>query len=81
MTCFSIVIVLHSLNRLFSLVVLLIMYCVVKSHFMPLFMQKIKKKKRMEDCRPSPAMSDEEFERECIFHAPEKTCPADLLSE
>jgi len=47
MTCFSIVMVLHYLYRaavsaLFSLVVLLITYCVVKSHFI-LWFELIKK--------------------------------------
>jgi len=51
MTCFSIVMVLHYLYRpavsaLFSLVVLLITYCVVKSHFILLFEQIKKEKKR-----------------------------------
>ena len=51
MTCFSIVMVLHYLYRaavstLFSLVVLFITYCVVKSHFILLFEQIKKKKKR-----------------------------------
>ena len=53
MTCFSIVMVLHYLYRaavsaLFSLVVLLITYCVVKSHFILLFEQINKEKKEKE---------------------------------
>ena len=53
MTCFSVVVVglLHYLyraavNALFSLVVLFIMYCVVKSHFILLFEQIKKEKKK-----------------------------------
>jgi len=54
MTCFSIVIVLHYLYRaavsaLFSLVVLLITYCVVKSHFILLF-EQIKKERKERMC-------------------------------
>jgi len=55
MTCFSIVTVLHYLYRaavsaLFSLVVLLITYCVVKSHFILLFEQiKKEEKKKVQD--------------------------------
>jgi len=50
MTCLSIVMVLHYLYReavsaLFSLVFLLIMYCVVKLHFILLFEQIEKEKK------------------------------------
>ena len=53
MTCFSIVMVLHYLHRaavsaLLSLVVLLITYCVVKSHFILLFEQINKEKKEKE---------------------------------
>ena len=61
MTCLSIVMVLHYLYRaavsaLFSLVVLLITYCVVKSHFILLFEQIKKERKRIitiniSDCR------------------------------
>jgi len=51
MTCLSIVMVLHYLyraavNALFSLVVLLIMYCVVKLHFILLF-EQIKKQNKI----------------------------------
>ena len=51
MTCFSIVMVLHYLYRAavsasFSLVVLLITHCVVKSHFVLLFEQRKKKRKK-----------------------------------
>jgi len=58
MTCFSVVMVLHYLYRpavsaLFSLVVLLITYCVVKSHFILLFEQI--KKERKEKKKISPA--------------------------
>jgi len=53
MICFSIVMVLHYLHRaavsaLFSLVVLLITYCVVKSHFLLLFEQINEEKKEKE---------------------------------
>jgi len=66
MTCFSVVVVvlLHYLyraavNALFSLVVLFITYCVVKSHFILLFEQIKEEKKKKEkkerkkraDCR------------------------------
>ena len=51
MTCLSIVMVLHYLYKaavsaLFSLVVLLIMYCVVKLHYILLFEQIKKERKR-----------------------------------
>jgi len=51
MTCFAIVMVLHYLYRaavsaLFSLVVLLITYCVVKSHFILLF-EQLKKERNV----------------------------------
>jgi len=52
MTCLSIVMVLHywyraAVSALFSLVVLLIMYCVVKLHFIRLLLfEQIKKERK-----------------------------------
>jgi len=58
MTCFSIVMVSYYLYRAavsasFSLVVLLIMYCVVKSHFILLFEQIKKRKRKKPDAKQS----------------------------
>jgi len=64
MTCLSIVTALHYLYRaavsaLFSLVVLLIMYCVVKLHFILLFEQI--KKERKKEREKSPTSASREF--------------------